>query len=527
MKSVKIHREKTGLFSDLANELVYQQDHLKEFIQQEFSLEAFETQMEKKQANYPAANRATVADVLKTNYSAGDATEAQQKNLALLAKENTFTITTGHQLSLLTGPLYFVIKILHAVRLAEELAIKYPNQNFVPIFWMASEDHDFAEINQVNLFNQKFSWTTEQTGAVGRFTLENWSEFIDGIKALFANRPEAEIQTVLESYTGANLAEATFYLVNTLFGTEGVLVLDADQAKLKTLLAPVFEQELTKNSSFYAVEATNQELKKAGWNAQAFAREINVFLLEKGTRERIQYDNGVYFTDSGTRFSREVILEQLRHHPADFSPNVILRPLYQELILPNLCYLGGGGEMAYWLQLKGVFEAYGVVYPLIQVRNSLMLIDEATQKKMENVGWETKDLFSDVDAQKKAYVLANASELDLTEMREKQQALIDSCRNLVNVVDSSLTGYLEAEMTRMSKQLDNLEQKLIRAEKSNYEKVLNQMDQIKEKLFPNGGLQERSSNFFSFCADGDVQTHLAKIKAGIDPFEKDFVVLYL
>jgi bacillithiol synthase len=136
-------------------------------------------------------------------------------------------------------------------------------------------------------------------------------------------------------------------------------------------------------------------------------------------------------------------------------------------------------------------------------------------------------LFSDVDAQKKAYVLANATEMDLTEMREKQQALIDSCRNLVNAVDSSLTGYLEAEMTRMSKQLDNLEQKLIRAEKSKYEKVLNQMDQIKDKLFPNGGLQERSSNFFSFCADGEVQTHLAKIKTGIDPFEKDFVVLYL
>jgi bacillithiol biosynthesis cysteine-adding enzyme BshC len=357
--------------------------------------------------------------------------------------------------------------------------------------------------------------------------MENWSEFIDQIKGLFSNHQQAEIQDLLAVYDGKNLSEATFRMVNTLFGKDGVIVLDADDKQLKTIFAPIVEGELTKNLSYHSVTKTNEKLEKAGLGKQAFAREINIFLLEKGSRERIQYENGIYFTDAGTRYTKEEILNHLKTNPEEFSPNVILRPMYQEMILPNLCYLGGGGEMAYWLQLKGVFDAYNVVYPLIQVRNSLMIIDETTSKKMENVGWKTEQLFEDVDALKKKYVLENAEELDLSVMRQKQNELIEICKNLVQAVDPNMSGYIEAEMTRLTKQMDNLEQKLIRAEKSKYEKVLKQMDQIRDKLFPNNGLQERNTNFFNFCADGEIRSHLEKIKAVIDPFEKDFIVFYL
>jgi len=527
MASVKIHRQKTGLFSELANQLVYNQDKLKDFIQEPFSLDAFENQMKLKSEQYSSENRKVLHEVLVSKYNKYTSTSEQKHNLEQLSKENTFTITTGHQLSLLTGPLYFVIKILHAVKLAKELSDKYPEGNFVPLFWMGSEDHDFKEINQVNLFNQKFAWETEQTGAVGRFTMENWTTFIDQIKGLFANHQDAEIHDLLDTYKGNNLTEATFKLVNTLFGKDGVIVLDGDDERLKSIFVPVIKKELTENLSFHAVTKTNAELEKAGLETQAFAREINIFLLKKGSRERIQYENGIYFTDAGTRYTKEEILSYLRSNPGEFSPNVILRPMYQETILPNLCYIGGGGEMAYWLQLKGVFEAYGVQYPLIQVRNSLLLIDTGTSKKMEAVGWLAEQLFEDVDALKKKYVLENAEELDLTEMRKAQNDLIETCRNLVKAVDSNLSAYVEAEMTRLTKQLDNLEEKLIRTEKSKYKKPLKQMDQIRDKLFPNNGLQERNVNFFNFCSDGEVRAHLDKIKSVIDPFEKDFIVLYL
>lgn len=527
MNRILVTRQQTGLFTDLANDLVYQQSELKNFIQNEFSLEAFADQIELKQTNYSIETRKVMSSVFDHKYETTAPSKSQKINLELLNKENTFTITTGHQLSLFTGPLYFVLKILHAVKLANELTKKYPDSNFVPVFWMASEDHDFDEINQVNLFNQKFSWNTQQTGAVGRFTLENWSEFIGQIKGLFANHEEAEIHDLISIYDGSNLSEATFRLVNKMFGHYGLLVLDADDRKLKTIFSSVVRKELEDNLSFKAVNETNLNLEQKGIGSQAFAREINIFLLENGSRERIQFENGVYFTDAGTRYSKEEILSYLNSNPEQFSPNVILRPLYQETILPNLCYLGGGGEMAYWLQLKGVFDSYGVPYPLIQVRNSLMLIDEGTSKKMENVGWSTDELFQDIDALKKKYVLENAEELDLSLLRQKQEDLIASCRALVKAVDPNMSGYIEAEMTRLTKQMDTIEQKLIRAEKGKYEKVLKQMDQIRDKLFPNNGLQERNVNFFNFCSDGEIKAHLDKIMDAIDPFEKDFIVLYL
>lgn len=524
---VKIQREKTGLFSDLANKLVYNQADLVDFLGEEFSLKAFEKQILQKKSSYSNQTREVLTEALNTKYAHYTISSKQAKNLNALADENTFTITTGHQLSLLTGPLYFVIKILHAVRLAEEVAKKHPNYTFVPIFWMASEDHDFEEINQVNLFHQTLAWNTDQTGAVGRFTLENWAGFIEQVKGLFANHPQSEILSIINSYNGKNLGEATFKVVNSIFAHEGILVLDGDDTKLKTIFSPIIEKELTNRLSVTEVEKTNKKLIEKGIPTQAHGREINLFLLENGSRQRIQFESGSYFTESGLTFSQQEILTLLKTNPENFSPNVILRPCYQEMILPNLCYLGGGGEMAYWLQLKNVFDLYGLVFPLIQVRNSMMILDKATQQKIENVGWSTEQLFEEVETLKKSYVLQNAEELNFKEMRQKQMELIAICRNLVNVVDPGMVGYLEAEMTRLTNQMDNLEQKLIRATKIKYEKVLKQMDQVHDKLFPNKGLQERTTNFFNFCADGNVRSHLTKIKETIDPFEKDFIVLYL
>jgi len=526
MRIDKILRDKTGLFSELANKLVYGQNELKDFLGSPFSEEAFAEQLEIKKASFPKDNRAVIASVLNNNYSTSNSSGKQMKNLENLALENTFTVTTGHQLSLFTGPLYFIIKILHVVNLAERLTEKYPNSNFVPVFWMATEDHDFEEINQVNLFNQKRQWSTQQTGAVGRFKMENWEDFKSELRELFSNHPDSEVMNCINAYDGSNLAEATFNLVNAIFGEMGVLALDGDQKELKKLFAPIVKREIKYQLAHKAVQKTNSQLETAGFFAQARAREINIFLLDEQKRVRIEQNVNTFFIEGIGEFTSEELLAKLESQPEQFSPNVILRPVYQECILPNLCYVGGVGEMAYWLQLKGVFEAYEVPYPLIQVRNSMMIIDHATNGKLETIGWTKEQLFEDVDALKKQYVLENTEELDFTELREKKDGLVAAATSVVVKVDPNMKGFLEAEMTRLSKQMENLEQKLLRAEKNKFEKSLKQMDQIKDKLFPNGGLQERSSNFFNFCSDGKVQEHLLKMKESLDPFEKDFTVCY-
>jgi uncharacterized protein YllA (UPF0747 family) len=229
--------------------------------------------------------------------------------------------------------------------------------------------------------------------------------------------------------------------------------------------------------------------------------------------------------DQKGQYSKEEVMQLFDENPASFSPNVILRPMYQEMILPNICYVGGGGEIAYWLQLKGGFDVNKGRYPLIQVRNSLAILDDTSKKKMVLANWDLKDLFSDVDQAKKDFVMKQSSDLDISPIRLKQEEIAFEIMEAITKVDAALHDFGKAEIARISKQIDTLEQKLIRAEKGKHEKVLKAMDQVKDRLFPGGTMMERKVNFFQLCADGQVFAHLQKLQEAIDPFENDFIIL--
>lgn len=527
MQISHFNREKTGLFTEISNRLSYQQGTLLSYIHLPFSRESFEKQIERKSVNYLAQNRIRLVEVLQKQYDIIETHEKVIENIKLLAQDNTFTITTGHQLSLFTGPIYFIYKILHTIRLSEDLKKQYPERNFIPIFWMASEDHDFEEVQSISLFNKTLKWETNQTGPVGRFDLENFEQIKEEFSVFFNNHPECEVLEVLKLYQGNSFGEATFRLINALFKQYGLVILNADDASLKTTFSPIIEKEITSHFSLKAVEKTSQQLQNEGIKLQITPREINLFYIEKGFRERIQLIDGHYFIQNKGSFTKEELLLELKNNPTAFSPNVVLRPLYQEFVLPNLCYLGGGGEMAYWLQLKGVFDAVNCTYPLIQVRNSLLIIDANSQKKLEKLSISIEDFFKVTEELKKKYVLTNSKD-DLTfqKIDETFKELSKALHDQVLSVDSSLDSFAEAELTRMEKQLFVIKQKLIKSEKSKHEQGLIQIDQLKNKLFPSGGLQERSINFFSLCADGNVYSHLQEIYDSISPFENDLIVMH-
>jgi bacillithiol biosynthesis cysteine-adding enzyme BshC len=520
-----IPREESGQFSALANRLVYRQESLSDFIQAPFSKEGFKEQISLKTDYFNSAKRDVLVSSLTNQYKKMNPNEAVLKNIESLKSENSFTVTTGHQLSLFTGPLYFVIKILHVINLAKELNEAYPDKHVVPVFWMATEDHDFEEIKTTKLFSRDFTWESGQGGAVGRMKLENWSEYIDSIRELFKNHPEGEIQKALDVYTGDNLMEACRALVNFLFANEGLVIIDGDDSDLKKEFRFVVEGELSKQKSSHAVLEMNAKLTEKGLAQQAFAREINLFHLSEGKRERLKFNEDKIEVEGIDAKTTGAWLKLFDEDPKCLSPNVILRPLYQEIILPNLCYVGGGGEMAYWLQLKGVFDAYKVPYPLIQVRNSMMVLDESIKGKMEQVEWDIHDLFGDLHALQKKYALDHADEeLDFTEMKKNFESLSNSGAEIVEKVNPGMKNYFEAELTRMEKIIDGFEQKMIKSEKAKHEKSLKAMEFIFDRLFPGGGLQERSMNFFQICANGEVFSHLKEMKSAIDPFEKDFVI---
>lgn len=184
------------------------------------------------------------------------------------------------------------------------------------------------------------------------------------------------------------------------------------------------------------------------------------------------------------------------------------------------------GEISYWLQLKGVFDALDLVYPLIQVRSSLLWIDAVSSKRLDKAELVLEDLFKDSSELKKHYLAENASEeidfekIDL-QFEELRRTLVDK----IDAIDPNLDKFALAETVKMQKQLEVIKEKLTRSVKQRHEAGLKAIDQLVEKLFPNGGMQERSMNLISMCPDGKVKAKIAQLHAVIDPLDPDFVVL--
>ena len=367
-----IRYQNSGYFSSLIVDYLDQKSSLNSLYNRFPTIENFEAQITEKEANYNQENRKLLVAVLQKQNQNSTISEATQNNILALAQANTYTITTGHQLNLFSGPLYFLYKIISTINLAYELKAKYPQSNFVPIYWMATEDHDFEEINYFNFKGKKFRWNKESSGPVGRLSTEG----LDAVFEVFAqelgsgSNAEKIKELFRKSYLGhATLTEATRFLANELFGQYGLVILDADSTELKRTLIPYIKDELENQTSFKTVQKSIEKLEN--YSVQVNPREINLFYIEDNLRERIIFEEDKYFVNNTKiSFSKDQILSELENHPEKFSPNVIMRPLYQEIILPNLCYIGGGGEIAYWLELKAFFEAVNITFPILLVRNS-------------------------------------------------------------------------------------------------------------------------------------------------------------
>ena len=496
MERVRIKRGQIAYFSDLQCKLAYNQHELSPFISQPFSKEAVLNQIEGRATHYPNQNRKYLVDVIRSQY--GELSGDISSQLDLLLESNTFTVTTGHQLNLLTGPLYFIYKIVHAIKLAQELKESYPMYNFVPIYWMASEDHDFEEINHFNLFGKKIEWYTAQQGPVGLFDLDNWSSWQDELRTLFPNNLP-QLDELFSVYKGANLADATRNLVHHLFGQYGLVILDATHPELKKLFRKTMAKEIMTNFSEKLVKETSSKLITAGIKPQVNPRPINLFFIEKGKRERLVLEEGRISIPTLGSFSPLELIDLIDSRPELFSPNVVLRPLYQETILPNIVFVGGGGELAYWLQLKGVFEEIGQPFPLLNLRNSFQLIEKSHRDKLAKLSLSFEQLSDELEAIQKRYVLEHtANEIDFSDINLMLDEIESNLKQKATLIDQTLGPMIGSEMSRIGKVLESIKGRLVKAEKQKFAQELGQIENLKHKLFPNNGLQERELNFLPF-----------------------------
>lgn len=499
MKATYIDYSETDSFTDGLISYIENDDKLAPFISYNPDLDGFKKLIEAKKQNI---HREGLVKILKNQYTsiADQLTPSVAENIDLLAHKNTFTVTTGHQLNLFTGPLYFIFKIVTAINLAKELKLNFPDKNFIPLYWMATEDHDFAEINHAIIAGKKIEWTKEVSGATGKIStsgLEKALKEYKGILGLSENAEElGKIMT--DAYTNnSNLADASRYLVNALFGDYGLVILDADGPELKKQFAAVIQEDIVHQHSFKHIEDSNKKLAEIGIDAQVNPREINFFYLNDGIRERIVYTNERYeVLNTEISFSPEEIKQEISSHPERFSPNVMMRPLYQELILPNLAYIGGGAEIIYWLQLKQVFDHYSVDFPVLLLRNSALFTIPNLGTKLKRLDLSIKDIFTNTEELKKSWVLKHSEHnLNLKDEWQELNCIFEKIKLRSYKIDATLAPSTEAVKARLQKAVKNLEAKLIKAEKRNYADALSQIDAIKTKLFPNGGLQERSENF--------------------------------
>jgi len=527
---MNIHRIPFTEVSQLsASDVAYatQNPALRPFYQYETTLDAF-AQVIKDKAKNPT-DRATLVQVLRDQYASLPAHPGVQAQVEALADERTFTVVTAHQPSLFTGPLYFIIKICATIHLAQKLRAAYPDYQFVPVFVTGGEDHDFEEINHLNLFCNTLTWTNDEAGAVGQMSAATLAPVLAQLQEMLGDSEAAQrvYQELAASYTRhATYGQATVDYVHTLFADYGLVVVDMNKPALKRLFVPIMREELLHQPSQPLIEKAQAELTAAGFSGQAHASHINLFYLRDGLRERIERKGDQYTVlNTDYRFTEAEMLAELEAHPEHFSPNVIMRPLYQELVLPNLAYIGGGGEIAYWLERKEQFAHFGLNFPMLIRRNSLLWLDRGTVKRMAKLELQVPDLFLETETLLKKFV-KNQTDNELTIQAEKEQLaqLFQSIAAKAREIDPTLAQAIEAEYTRQAKSVENLEGRLMRAEKQKHETALNQIRTLKEKLFPNNGLQERTDNFLAFYLRQGPD-FFAQLIEVLDPLEEGFVVV--
>ncbi len=500
------------------------QDHLpalfKNYVAEDPSLRTFYTEPpsisgilnKARSIQFDTSSRETLVKVLLKQNDSISLHPAALAGIHSLKESGTYTVCTGHQVCLLGGPMYFALKILSVIRLAEELNLQNAGMKFVPLFWMHTEDHDAEEIASVSLFGKKIRWETKQEGATGRFSLSDIASFISEVLSVFGTSPGAtELEALIKrAYDEKNnLATATRIFVNELFGKYGLVILDPDDKKLKEQFIPVVKEELMKHSGFKIVSQTNERLKKLGYEPQVRPREINLFDLN-GKRERVT-DGNKYISQADT-------------HPEIFSPNVVLRSIYQQRILPNVAYVGGPAEISYWLQYKELHEHFHVAFPVLVPRNSVVLLDANTAAQLTEMGLSPAEMLLSEEELKRKYLSNSGKATEITEELGLLEDLIGKLAGRAKSVDPALESHVRSEGKKMKKLLDGIREKIHRSVVKKEEINLARISKIKGKLFPGNVSHERVGSFLQYyLSDGD--SFFDNLKDRFEPCPKHILIL--
>ena len=514
---MKVIQEIPLKVSPLVQDLLNQDENVRPFISDFFTQENCITAARNR--SFSKENRSVLSNQLIQQYQGLVLSEQLDRNIELLRSENTFTVVTGHQICSAGGPLYLIYKLFTAIRITQDLNASQTEFNFVPVYWMATEDHDIEEIRHFHWGNEKVELATEFEGIAGELPTEEFLSWLNEKKAEGKFNEIGLSELFIQAYAKNNFTEATRFWVNELLGEYGVVCIDGNDNELRKLAASLFEKEIQDQFIFSEVSKTNAALENSGFNPNIQPREFNLFWLKENgelkIRKRIDKYGEQFQTSDGDRYFTKLELSEI---PSALSPNVLLRPLYQETILPNIAYIGGPSELGYWLQLKNAFQAANLQMPLLVHRISMVLVRKRDLEFVAKNELDISELVQEKlhDAQKKMLGAMNVKSFE----NETSETLkrFENLRHYISEIDSSLVGWLSAEEKRQLDQWGNIEQKIKKAIKSKEEVKFSQLEKFFAFTHPNHIQQER---VFSLLYATEIVgwNNLKEVLEQIDPFK--------
>jgi bacillithiol synthase len=503
--------------SRLFNDYLYHFDRVARFFQPE-GLDINALVARAKQVTAQTFARDAVAEVLIEQNRNADAGEATFANIERLRQSDAVVIITGQQAGLFTGPLYTIFKALTAIKLAAEL--QQQGVNAVPMFWIAAEDHDFQEVNHTRLVNRDGQLVTitytacspKEGKPVGHVKL--CDEISGNIDELIAVLPESEFmprlaQDLRESYqAGASFADAFGKLMMRLFKQYGVVLINPLDDRLKHVAGDIYTSAMKRGPEFAKQLVTaSQALEAAGYHAQVHtsAEAVPLFMLDEGRRTAmVRRDDGrIHLKGLEKSFAADELLDVVTRCPNCFSPNVTLRPIVQDFLLPTLAYIGGPAEIAYFAQLRPNYGLLNRVEPVVLPRASFTLIEKRHAKTMSKYGLALSDLFAGEEVVMKQ-IVERSLDQDTTRLFDETEQVfneqLDKLRASLTTVDASLAEALKGGREKIFYQLNNLRTRFVHNRSKRDETMGQQLERLFAVLYPNKNLQERELNATYFLA---------------------------
>jgi bacillithiol biosynthesis cysteine-adding enzyme BshC len=475
-------------------------DDLRPFFKYPVTLAAFADVMaDKAQDN---TDRQLLVTELLAQYEGMKEADTARTQVQRMLESKVFTVITAHQPSLFTGPLYFIYKICSTINLSRQLNECYPDSHVVPLFIMGGEDHDFDEINHARIKGEMIRWEQDTGGSVALLSTTSLAPALRALKEMLGGdfTPFGIYERIHKAYTGhKTYGEATLAFVHDLFKDTELVVANPSRPAFKRAFLPMMEREIFDQVSQPLVEKAQAELTAAGYSGQAHARDINLFYLSPGRRDRIVFQDDHYgVLDTDRVFTEAEFRQELNDHPERFSPNVVMRPLFQELIFPNLAYIGGGGEIAYWLERKEQFAAFGLNFPMLIRRNSVVWVDAKSDKKMAKISLDFRELFRPDDLIIRDFVAKHSHNvLSLAKETSQLDDIFVNMAAKARAIDPTLEAAALAEGTRQRKVVEQFENRLRRIEKTKFDREMTTIRELRATLFPGNSLQERKDNFLN------------------------------